>query len=134
MSTRPSASLRIGDAERDATVDLLNRHYADGRLTATEREERTAIALTARTARDLDELLADLPRLDESRKTSTRRARRWPGRAPHPVAVALLAAVVLVVALHAIPFIAAFALFFFVTRLFFGGRGPWCAGGHARRW
>ena len=62
-----SSDLRIGDAERDATIDLLGRHFVDGRLTRLEHEERTEAALRARTQTQLDALLADLPDLDRPR-------------------------------------------------------------------
>ncbi|CAI9411399.1 DUF1707 SHOCT-like domain-containing protein [Aestuariimicrobium sp. T2.26MG-19.2B] len=54
-------SLRIGDAERDRTCACLAEHYAAGRLTAAEVDERTDLAVRARTARELAALCADLP-------------------------------------------------------------------------
>jgi hypothetical protein len=53
--------LRVSQAERDEVAAALARHYADGRLSVGEYEERVAAALEARTGRDLDVLLADLP-------------------------------------------------------------------------
>ncbi len=53
--------LRIGDGERDAAVSALGEHYAQGRLTKDELDERTDAAWTARTAADLRPLFADLP-------------------------------------------------------------------------
>jgi hypothetical protein len=53
--------LRVSQAERDEVAAALARHYADGRLSVSEYEERVAAALEARTARDFDPLLADLP-------------------------------------------------------------------------
>lgn len=53
--------LRIGDAERDAAVERLQRALEEGRLTAPEFDERVGIALQARTQHDLDPLFADLP-------------------------------------------------------------------------
>jgi hypothetical protein len=54
-------ALRIGDTERDRTCAWLAEHYAAGRLTADEVDERTDLAVRARTARDLAALTADLP-------------------------------------------------------------------------
>lgn len=54
--------LRIGDAEREAAVAALGEHYAAGRLTKEEYDERTARAWTARTGSALWPLFADLPR------------------------------------------------------------------------
>lgn len=60
--TRYDYDLRIGDAERDAAMAQLREHFAAGRLTFDELTERIDIALTAKTQRQLDRLMADLPR------------------------------------------------------------------------
>src|SRR5436309_965972 len=59
---RPTA-MRASDADRDAVVSDLSEHFQAGRLTATELDERTGRALTARTWGELTELAADLPAL-----------------------------------------------------------------------
>ncbi len=56
--------LRVSDADRERTVELLREHHAVGRLTAEEFHERLDRAYAARTRGDLDELLADLPAID----------------------------------------------------------------------
>lgn len=61
MISTPRAQLRVGDAEREAAINALNRHFAEGRLSQTEHDERTSAALTARTYADLDRLFTDLP-------------------------------------------------------------------------
>lgn len=53
--------LRIGDAERDEAVRLLQGHLAAGRVDADEFAERMSAALSARTQTDLDRLFVDLP-------------------------------------------------------------------------
>jgi Domain of unknown function (DUF1707) len=53
--------LRIGDAEREAAVTALGEHYAAGRLSKDEFDERTAAALTAPTQSALVPLFLDLP-------------------------------------------------------------------------
>lgn len=53
--------LRIGDWERDKAMAALREHFAQGRLTAEELDERLGDALTARTGGDLRRLTADLP-------------------------------------------------------------------------
>jgi len=53
--------LRIGDAERESAVVALGEHYAAGRLTKDEFDERTAAALTAPTQSALAPLFVDLP-------------------------------------------------------------------------
>ncbi|MGN9782895.1 DUF1707 domain-containing protein [Nonomuraea sp. ZG12] len=53
--------LRIGDAEREQTMAALREHFAAGRLTHEELDERLDQSLAARTARDLAQVTADLP-------------------------------------------------------------------------
>jgi hypothetical protein len=53
--------VRIGDAEREAAVSALAEHYAAGRLTKEEYDERAEQAWVARTAAALAPLFADLP-------------------------------------------------------------------------
>ncbi|MEV2272255.1 DUF1707 SHOCT-like domain-containing protein [Nonomuraea africana] len=53
--------LRIGDAERDRTMEALREHYAQGRLTREELDERLDLTLTAKTAGQLARVCADLP-------------------------------------------------------------------------
>jgi hypothetical protein len=59
--------LRIGDAERDAVMTALREHYAQGRLTHEELDERLELTLSARTGRELALAGADLPDLHDSR-------------------------------------------------------------------
>jgi len=60
---RAGYDLRIGDAERDATIAMLREHFAAGRLTLDELTERIDGALSAKTQGQIDALMADLPRL-----------------------------------------------------------------------
>ncbi|HEY1623548.1 MAG TPA: DUF1707 domain-containing protein [Streptosporangiaceae bacterium] len=60
---RAGYDLRIGDAERDATIAKLREHFAAGRLTLEELTERIDGALAAKTQGHIDALLGDLPRL-----------------------------------------------------------------------
>lgn len=57
----PKPSPRIGDAERDDAVGLLQEHMAAGRLDGTEFDDRMNHALTAKTMGDLTPLFVDLP-------------------------------------------------------------------------
>ena len=52
---------RIGDVERQATLDRLRDAYAQGALHTDELEDRMATAMSARFATELDGLVADLP-------------------------------------------------------------------------
>jgi hypothetical protein len=56
-----SPALRASDAERDQVEAQLQHHYAVGRLTLPELEERAVAAYEARTREQLQDLLADLP-------------------------------------------------------------------------
>jgi hypothetical protein len=67
-------TMRIGDHERDQAVGALAHHYAQGRLSVAEHEERMTLALKARTAADLQALFVDLPRADQTRQPATRPA------------------------------------------------------------
>jgi hypothetical protein len=69
---RAGYDLRIGDAERDATIAALREHFAAGRLTLDELTERIDGALAAKTQGQIDALTADLPRLRP----------RWPAPPP----------------------------------------------------
>jgi uncharacterized protein DUF1707 len=59
-SERPD--LRVSDADRDAVISELSEHYQAGRLDADEFGQRMDAAASARTRRDLDRLMTDLPR------------------------------------------------------------------------
>ena len=54
-------AVRASDAEREQTTALLQRNFADGRLTQAELEERAGAAYAARTRAQLRDLTADLP-------------------------------------------------------------------------
>jgi class 3 adenylate cyclase len=55
--------LRISDADRNAVVDQLSAHTAEGRLTLDEFSDRVEMVLAARTASDLRPALHGLPAL-----------------------------------------------------------------------
>jgi hypothetical protein len=61
MSPDPRPGLRISDAEREAAVSALGEHYAAGRLTREEYDERSDRAYAARTAAEVLPLFTDLP-------------------------------------------------------------------------
>jgi hypothetical protein len=88
MATQPS--LRIGDRERDAVAAELQEHYAHGRLTLEEFNQRLDAVFAAKTQRDLSRITADLPHIRSggaplpSSRRSPRLAsgpptRGWPG-------------------------------------------------------
>lgn len=57
----PPPEIRLSDADRGQAADRLQRAFAEGRITVTEFEERTAATYAARVGSDLVPLLADLP-------------------------------------------------------------------------
>jgi Domain of unknown function (DUF1707) len=59
MATGPD--LRIGDAEREAAANLLREHYAQGRLTLEEFNQRLDATFAATTQRQLGQISRDLP-------------------------------------------------------------------------
>ena len=58
------SDIRVGDADRDATATQLREHYAAGRLTLDELNERLEQTFGARTGADLNAVMRDLPSLD----------------------------------------------------------------------
>jgi Domain of unknown function (DUF1707) len=54
-------NIRISDADREHVAERLREHYAEGRLTADELDERLTAAFNAKTYGDLRGLMTDLP-------------------------------------------------------------------------
>jgi hypothetical protein len=101
----PGDTIRASDAERDAVIEMLRRHTADGRLTMAEFEERVAEALAARTRGDLDPVLRELPPLQPLTSPSRppRAEPRW-----RSSAAALLPRIVPIIAVAAVAALLAF--------------------------
>ena len=53
--------IRVSDADRDRVTAQLRDHFAAGRITPSELDERVSAALTAKTVGDLRAIMADLP-------------------------------------------------------------------------
>ena len=70
--------IRISDAERDRIIGRLNHHFAEGRLTQEELDERVAATLNATTFGDVRGVMADLP----EPVSASPRAERRPSCAP----------------------------------------------------
>ncbi len=69
--------IRISDADREAAVTALGEHYASGRLTKDEYDERATQAYAAKTASALRPLFADLPAPGPG---ADRRSGSWTGQ------------------------------------------------------
>ncbi|MFX0580349.1 DUF1707 SHOCT-like domain-containing protein [Nocardia nepalensis] len=59
MSDLPE--IRIGTAEREHAMQRLSDHFAAGRLSVAEFDERSAVVAAALTHGDLDKVFVDLP-------------------------------------------------------------------------
>jgi hypothetical protein len=59
MASQPS--LRIGDSERQSVAAELREHYAHGRLTLAEFNQRLDAVFAAKTQHDLSRITSDLP-------------------------------------------------------------------------
>lgn len=69
--------VRVSDAEREHTVELLRQHLLAGRLTLEEFTARAEAALAARVGADLARIQQDLPRLPAPAPGSRRPASRF---------------------------------------------------------
>ncbi|HXW88141.1 MAG TPA: DUF1707 domain-containing protein [Streptosporangiaceae bacterium] len=59
MASQPS--LRVGDSERESVAAELREHYARGRLTLAEFQQRLDAVFASKTQRDLSRITSDLP-------------------------------------------------------------------------
>jgi hypothetical protein len=146
MSTEET--LRVGDEEREAAAAMLGEHYAAGRITKDEYDERVEQVWAARFGADLRPLFADLPPaasgLVEARAAGAAAARRGRPLWPVMLAAGALVAGVAVVVLLTVPWLLlAFAFFLMCggPRHSWGGgpRGGWSGGsqrrgGGSQRW
>jgi hypothetical protein len=114
----PATPIRIGDAERDKAVSDLGDHFAAGRLTRDEFDDRADQAMKARFSTDLAPLFADLPASQPTAPTAPPGAVRSGGPPPWAYAmwlfpVLMVAAVAGAILLHA-PFILWFGVWMLV--------------------
>jgi Domain of unknown function (DUF1707) len=118
--------VRIGDAERDQAVSALGEHFAAGRLTREEFDERSDQAVRARYAADLAPLFDDLPAPEPAMPP---RMVRRPGPPPFfLLAPVLMVALVITAILATAPWL---LWIFFWIALF---SGPWGRRWHSRQW
>ena len=61
LTNNQRGAIRVSDVERDQAAAELSEHYQAGRLTLEEFDDRSSLALRARTGSDLVALFADLP-------------------------------------------------------------------------
>ena len=107
--------IRASDEDRSRAAAALGEHYAAGRLTLEEFQERLDKVYAATTLGELDRLMADLPGTDLGRLPE----RRAPGPVQVPVGGSVLAWQT------AWRFWLAISAFAFVIWLLGGAGGPW---------
>ena len=76
-------NVRVGDADREAVAAQLRDHYADGRLTLDELNERLDQTFAAKTTADLTTVMRDLPyapRTTAGLPSGSYGNTSWPGR------------------------------------------------------
>ena len=80
-------NVRVGDADREAVAAQLRDHYADGRLTLEELNERLDQAFAAKTKADLNIVMRDLPQAARPTAGVPYGGTAWQGQAwPGPMA------------------------------------------------
>src|SRR6478672_12141450 len=72
-------NVRVGDADRDAVATQLREHYADGRLTLEELNERLDQVFAAKTKADLNTVMRDLPQATRPGTGLPYAGAGWPG-------------------------------------------------------
>lgn len=68
MNEPSRREIRISDVDRSDAISALGEHFADGRLTMTEYEERVQQATAAVSEGELEQIFFDLPKLEASRE------------------------------------------------------------------
>jgi hypothetical protein len=81
-SARPSAPVRVGDADRERVVELLRGHAVAGRLDTDELEDRLERVYAARYGAELQAVLAELPTAPERSRRPARHSRPAPALLP----------------------------------------------------
>lgn len=92
-------SLRAGDRDRDQVAEALREHYAQGRLTVEEFDERVTAATSAKTMGELRTLTTDLPALPDAAEPQKR---AWTPKQMRWIAAGGVVAAAVVVALLAV--------------------------------
>ncbi len=80
----PGYNVRVGDADREAVAAQLREHYADGRLTLEELNERLDHTFAAKTRDDLGTVMRDLPHAAGTGTGLPYAGAGWPGQGAGP--------------------------------------------------
>jgi Domain of unknown function (DUF1707) len=76
----PGYNVRVGDADREAVAAQLREHYADGRLTLEELNERLDQTFAAKMKADLNTVMRDLPQAAGTGSGLPYAGAGWPGQ------------------------------------------------------
>ena len=90
---RPNPNLRAADADRERIAQRLRDSHAEGRLDLAEFQQRLERCYQAKTYRELDELVSDLPRPEdhvEQRPFGRSPTGRWRLAPLAPILIALI--------------------------------------------
>ena len=127
-------SIRLSDAERDAAAADLGEHFAQGRLTADEHDDRLEQVWKARTRGEIAPIFRDLPSpyAAVAAPIPSGEPRYWnaglrPFRrgVPAPLLVVLAVLIGVSVIAHFPFFLVGFAVFWFVVLRHRGPRQAW---------
>jgi hypothetical protein len=106
--------MRAGDKDRHRVVELLGKHFGEGRLTVEEFDERVVRAHASMYLDELPALTADLPRDPEPHRRPTRSSMRVPHVFLILMAMLLAWSMVTAVVYGAPPLFALFLVFLFL--------------------
>src|SRR3954469_25355868 len=107
--------MRAGDADRQRVVERLGRHFAEGRLTVGEFDDRVASAHAAVHLDELPRLTADLP-ADPQPVHRPPGPPAWASAAGVAVLIAMVTAWSVVGVVHGVPPVFPFLLLFLFLR------------------
>jgi uncharacterized membrane protein len=100
-----SGGLRLSDSDRQQALDVLAEHFAQGRLTRDELDERSDAVWSAKTQGDLSPLFADLPVRAPSTPPRPRASGRPGWYAVRGALVPVLVVLVVLTVLTHLPFV-----------------------------
>ena len=109
--------MRAGDKDRQRVVELLGKHFGEGRLTVEEFDERVVSANAVVYLDQLPELTADLPPDPEPHRRPTRSAVHVPGVLVLFIAMLLAWSMVATVVYSVPPLFGLFVLFLFLRHM-----------------
>jgi hypothetical protein len=106
--------MRAGDKDRQRVVELLGKHFGEGRLTIQEFDDRVVRAHASVYLDELPALTADLPGETEQHRRPTRPSMRVPALVFVLIAMLLVWSMVAAVVYGTPPIFAVFLLFLFL--------------------